>query len=144
MAWDYIRSFYRFCSGIGVLAMGRGFQSRQISSAIVATAITPAPMRYMCDRIQLGDSSPNTPGTFRPFESTSGDAASQSRHNFRPSDTGKPQVSHLPKLPNAMVVIGLDNAASARSSRAAGSSGVSANAEPNTGRGTSKDLTGWA
>ena len=42
---------------------------------MVATAITAAPMRYTCDRTQLGGASPNTPGTFKPFESASGEVA---------------------------------------------------------------------
>ena len=39
---------------------------------MVATAITTAAIRYMCDRTQLGGSSPNTPGTFKPFDTACG------------------------------------------------------------------------
>src|SRR5450755_3188642 len=107
---------------------------------MVATATTAVAIRYICDRTQVvfdSASSPKSSGSPLILAIASGVAASQSRHNLRPSDTGKPQVSHRRKFPNAMVVIGLVVSSSAWYSGAiAASSGISTKAGLSASAGT--------
>ena len=100
--------------GRGARATRSAFYSRQASNAIVAIATSAVAIRYACDLTQLAsesDNSPNMSGVSA-VAAASGVAASQSRHSLRPSDTGKPQVSHRRRFPKAMVVPGVDGSAS--------------------------------